>query len=106
MAKTKSNTASKPSPQLRKDKHSGLQLAGLFLWRFGLLLAGATALYNAIEFILRFVDFPLQIEIGVGLALAGVVCVAISFIIERIRDYRAEGDLTHDADLNKKGLSR
>lgn len=73
--------------------HSGLQLAGLFLWRTGLLLAGGTALYNVVEKLLQFIDLPRQLEIGVGFLVAGAIVVMISFIMERIVDMRAEGDL-------------
>jgi len=79
---------------IKKHKTRSSQVVGLLLWRFGLLLAGGTGLYNVIKLVLRFVDLPLQIEIGIGLLLAGIVLVACSFIFERLIDYRKEGDLT------------
>ncbi len=82
-----------PTENRQTGKHKGMQLAGLLLWRFGLLLAGATALYNGIKLLMRFIDLPLQLEIGIGLIIAGVAFVAASFIMERVVDYRAEGDL-------------
>ncbi len=90
---TKSGSSIDSKFAARKRKHDGLQLAGLLLWRMGLLLAGATALYHGIKLLLRFVDLPIQLEIGVGLVLAGVSAVAVSFIIERIVDARNEGNL-------------
>ena len=69
------------------------QLVGLVLWRTGLLIAAASALYHSIEFALRFVNLPRRLEVGVGLIIAGIVLVAASFIMERIADYRREGDL-------------
>ncbi len=72
----------------------GIQLAGLLLWRFGLALAGATALYHSTKFLLEFVSLPVQLEIGIGLAFCGVVLVIVSFIMERIVDLRREGDLS------------
>ncbi len=64
------------------------------MWRAGLLLAGGTALYNSIQLVLRFIDLPLHLEIGIGLVITGAVFVAISFVMERLIDYRAEGDLS------------
>ncbi len=64
------------------------------MWRAGLLLAGGTAIYNTIQLVLRFIDLPLQLEIGIGLVITGVVFVAFSFVMERFVDYRAEGDLS------------
>ena len=72
----------------------GAQLAGLLLWRFGLALAGATALYRATKFLLRFIELPTQLEVGIGFIFSGVVLFMVSMIMERIADMRAEGDLT------------
>ena len=80
-----------------KSKHKrkrSLQLAGLLMWRAGLLLAGGTAIYNTSKLLLRFIDLPLQLEIGIGLVMTGVVFVAFSFVMERLVDSRAEGDLS------------
>jgi len=66
---------------------------GLILWRGGLLLAGATLLFEAVRWVLRFIDLPAQIEIGLGCLLAGMALVLLSVILERIQDYRAEGRL-------------
>jgi hypothetical protein len=69
------------------------QLAGLLLWRFGLMLAGATALYRTTKFLMTFVDLPLQLEIGIGLLICGAFLFATSIVMERIVDLRSEGDL-------------
>ena len=67
---------------------------GLFLWRFGLLLAGATGLYRMTKRLLRFIDLPVQLEIGIGLVFSGAVLFMVSLIMERIVDSRLEGDLS------------
>ena len=76
-----------------KVSKKSMQLSGLLLWRFGLFLAAATALYRTSKFLLQFVDLPTQIEIGIGLAFSGAVLFLASLIIERVHDARAEGDL-------------
>lgn len=76
------------------DEKQSLQLVGLLLWRAGLLLAASSGLYHTIEFGLRFIDLPRQLEIGLGLVVAGAVLVLGSFVMERFVDYRAEGDLS------------
>lgn len=69
------------------------QLIGMILWRGGLLLAAGWAFYEGATWILRLVEVPRQIEVGLGLVLAGLGLVLVSLILERIRDARAEGDL-------------
>ncbi len=69
------------------------QWIGLVLWRGGLLLAVAWGLYETVRAILRFIDVPSEVEIGLGLILAGLVLLMVSLVAERIRDRRAEGDL-------------
>lgn len=76
------------------DKHQAARLVGLVMWRAGLLLAASSALYNTIKFALRFIDLPTQLEIGIGLIASGCVFVVSSFIMERVIDYRGEGDLS------------
>jgi hypothetical protein len=68
-------------------------LLGLFLWRGGLLLAGVAAAVESMRLLLRFVDLPDQLEIGVALVLAGAALVLLSLILERAADRRLEGDL-------------
>ena len=69
------------------------QLIGVLLWRGGLLLAAVAAVFELVRWLLRVVDLPAQLEIGVGLVVSGAVLVFASLIIERIRDRRLEEDL-------------
>ncbi len=69
------------------------QVVGALLWRGGLLLAAAAALFESARWILRVVDIPPQLEIGFGLLLSGFVLVMVSLIVERIKDSRLESDL-------------
>ena len=84
-----------PSESKRNDFFSkkSTQLAGLLLWRFGLLLAGATALYRTVKFLMTFVDLPLQLEIGIGFLICGAFLFLLSLVMERVVDMRSEGDL-------------
>ena len=70
------------------------QLIGLLLWRGGLILVGAWALFEAADWFLRFIELPTQLEVGLALIIAGGALVVISVILERIRDARREGDLS------------
>ena len=70
------------------------QLVGLLLWRVGLIVAGGWAGFEVARSLLRFVDFPAQIEIGLGLGFVGFAFVMLSLILERIADRRLEGDLS------------
>lgn len=58
-------------------------VVGLLLWRSGLLLAGSYTAVRAARWVLRFVDLPVQIEVGLGLVLAGAVLVLAS-LLERV----------------------
>ena len=84
-----------PSDRKRNDFFSkkSTQLAGLLLWRFGLMLAGATALYRTAKFLMTFVDLPLQLEIGIGFLICGAFLFLLSLVMERVVDMRNEGDL-------------
>ena len=66
------------------------QLSGLLLWRFGLLLASATAIYRTAKFLLKFIDLPLQLEVGIGLIFSGAVFFMASVLMEQISDGRRE----------------
>ncbi len=70
------------------------QLAGLLLWRFGLLLAGGWTTFEGIRLALRHIELPHLVETGVGLILTGIVFVFVSLILERRADAKAEGDLS------------
>jgi len=70
-----------------------LRLAGLILWRSGLLLVGAYSFFRVARLALRFVELPRELEVGVGLVLAGAALVVVSLIWERVQDSKTEGDL-------------
>ena len=71
-----------------------LRLAGLVLWRSGLLLVGAYSFFRVARLVLRFVELPPELELGLGLALAGAALVLVSLVWERIQDLKTEGDLS------------
>ncbi len=77
-----------------QDSKKSIQLVGLLMWRAGLLLAGGTGLYRTSKLLLKYVDLPSQIELGIGLIFSGVVVFAVAMIAERVIDIRSEGDLT------------
>lgn len=68
-----------------------IHLVGLLLWRGGVLIISAAVLYEVAHLLLRFIDIPVQLEVGLCLAIAGAVLVLASLIIERICDSRKEG---------------
>jgi hypothetical protein len=70
------------------SKQTTIQLTGLLLWRFGLLLASATAVYRIAKFLLKFIDLPVQLEIGVGLIFSGAMFFMASILMEQISDGR------------------
>lgn len=70
-----------------------IQLLGMILWRGGLLFASGWALLEGSRWLLALVALPPQLETGAGLILAGAVLVLLSFVLERVEDSRAEGDL-------------
>jgi hypothetical protein len=70
-----------------------IHLIGLFLWRGGILLAAVTAAIESMRLLLRFVDLPVELELGVAFVLAGLALVLVSLVLERLRDYRSEGPL-------------
>ena len=76
-----------------KFQNQSIQIAGLLLWRMGLLLAGSTGVYRVARFLLQFVELPIQLEIGLGLVFSGAVFFMASLILERIVDAKTEGDL-------------
>lgn len=69
------------------------QLAGLVVWRLGLLIVAAYGFFRTARRILAFIEIPLQLEIGGGLILAGFGLVIVSLILERLRDYRQEKEV-------------
>ena len=89
---SRSNAVSTKTNTIFSQKNQ-LSWLGLLLWRFGLLLASATGLYRMTKFLMRFVDLPAQLEIGIGLVVCGAFLFAVSLVMERIVDMRSEGDL-------------
>ncbi|MGB0514435.1 MAG: hypothetical protein ACPGJE_06315 [Wenzhouxiangellaceae bacterium] len=69
------------------------QMAGLLLWRGGLLFVIAYGFYHGAWQIVRQLDWPPQITVGAALALAGFALVMLSLILERRQAARAEGSL-------------
>ena len=63
------------------------------MWRGGLLLLGVTAALEIMRSLLRFMDVPGQVELGVAFILTGLALVIVSLIMERIHDARSEGYL-------------
>ena len=73
------------TPAVRKT-----QVLGLVLWRGGILLAGASTVYYAARQVLRFIDLPTELQVAGSLALAGVILVLISMVMENVVDSRSE----------------
>ena len=69
-------------------------LIGLFLWRGGLLLAGAAAAYETARLLLRLIDVPAELTVGLALLLAGFVFLLGSLVAERQQDAKLEQGLT------------
>ena len=67
--------------------------AGLIMWRGGILLLGVTAAIEIMHALLRFMDVPRHVELGLTFILAGLALVIVSLIMERVRDARSEGYL-------------
>jgi len=67
--------------------------AGMLLWRGGLFLLAIAAAVELMRSLLRFVDVPGQVELGLAFVLAGLALVIVSLIMERVKDARSEGYL-------------
>ena len=67
--------------------------AGMLLWRGGLLVLAIAAAVEIMRSLLRFVDVPGQVELGMAFVLAGLALVIVSLIMERVKDARSEGYL-------------
>jgi hypothetical protein len=65
----------------------------MVFWRGGLLFVACYSAYRGMQELVRRVELPRQLEIGVALGLAGLVLVVASLVLERIQDARSEGDL-------------
>ena len=76
-----------------RDQWRGLsptQMVGLMLWRGGLLLVASYALWRGARLALTYADLPTQLEVGLGLAVAGAALVLGSLVAERVQDARRE----------------
>jgi hypothetical protein len=69
------------------------QVVGALLWRGGLLLAAVAAFFESARWILRVVDVPRELELGLGLLISGLALVLLSLVVERVQDFRAEREL-------------
>ena len=85
-----------PVPATYSREVKKAQILGLVLWRGGLLLVGATALYYGARQLLRFVELPLTLQVGGSLILAGVILVLASMIMENVAETR--GDKSRSAE--------
>ncbi len=73
---------------------SRTQLVGFVFWRSGLLLVAGYTTLRIARLALEYVDLPAQIDLGLGLAIAGAVLVLGSLVAERVVDARNEEGLT------------
>lgn len=80
----------------RNTRLTGVQLTGFLLWRLGLLVASSVGGYRILRTIFQLIELPTQLEIGLGLVVAGSALFFISLIAERIVAMREEGDLQKD----------
>lgn len=67
-----------------------IHVIGLILWRGRLLLAGGALVYQAARLVLRFIEVPVALELGLALGIAGFLFVMASLVAERIQDARRE----------------
>lgn len=72
------------------------RMAGVVLWRGGLAFVAGYTFYLGSWRLIRLLDWPAQITVGLALALAGLGLVMVSLILERMRAVRMEGDLLDD----------
>ena len=70
-----------------------IQVVGALLWRGGLLLAAVAAFFESARWLLRVIDVPRELELGLGLLISGFALVLVSLVMERVQDYRAESEL-------------
>jgi len=72
------------------------RMVGVVLWRGGLAFVAAYTFYLGSWRLIRMLDWPAQITVGLAVAAAGLGLVMISLILERIRAARSEGNLLDD----------
>jgi hypothetical protein len=63
-------------------------IAGLVLWRGGIILAVGYLAYQALRVVLTITD--VQLELAIAILLTGVLFVFASVVGERIEDARSE----------------
>lgn len=67
-----------------------MTLVGLILWRGGLGLAGGYGAFRLARWVIRYVDLPLQLEVGAALVVAGGLLIFGTVVAERLMDLEAE----------------
>lgn len=72
------------------------RMAGVVLWRGGLAFVAAYTFYLGFWRLIRMLDWPAQITVGLALALAGLGLVMVSLILQRLQAARTEGNLLDD----------
>ena len=68
-----------------------VQIAGLVLWRGGLVAVVGWAAWAVLKGVLSITDS--QLETAVAVSLTGVVLIFISIVVERVEDARQEREL-------------
>lgn len=72
------------------------RMVGVVLWRGGLAFVAAYTFYWGSWRLIRMLDWPAQITVGLAVASAGLGLVMVSLVMERVRAARTEGDLLDD----------
>ena len=72
------------------------RMAGVVMWRGGLVFVAAYTFYLGSWRLIRLLDWPAQITVGLAVAAAGLGLVMVSLILERMRSARTEGNLLDD----------
>lgn len=71
-----------------------VQLVGFLCWRSGLILVASYGSFRVARLVLRSVEIPEQLKVGLSLTLAGSALVLASLIQERAHDARLERGLS------------
>ena len=72
------------------------RVVGVLMWRGGLIFVAAYTFYWGSWRLIRMLDWPAQITVGLAVALAGLGLVMVSLIMERIQAAKMEGGLLDD----------
>jgi len=72
------------------------RIIGVVMWRGGLVFAAAYTFYWGSWQLIRQLEWPLQITLGLAVALTGLGLVMVSLVLERMRAARMEGNLLDD----------